>query len=65
MATTQQREHDAKVTPSGPKGDNPATAGPGQTKVKSSTPENKAGEIDPAAPGETGTTPGSTKVPGE
>ncbi|MBW8746230.1 MAG: hypothetical protein JF584_01540 [Acidobacteria bacterium] len=65
MATTQQREHDAKVTPSGPKGDNPATAGPGHTEVRSSTPENKAGEIDPAAPGETGTTPGSTKAPGE
>ncbi|WP_263416260.1 hypothetical protein [Terriglobus albidus] len=63
MATTQKQERDAKVTPSGPKGDNPATAGPGQTKVNSSTPENKDGEIDPTAPGETGTTPGSTRVP--
>jgi hypothetical protein len=46
----------AKAQPSGPKGDNPATAGKGEIRVKSSTPENARGEINPAAPGETGTT---------
>ncbi|MDE1176986.1 MAG: hypothetical protein PW789_10320 [Edaphobacter sp.] len=38
----------AGVTPSGPKGDNPATAGPGPTKVKSGTPENARGHINPS-----------------
>ena len=47
---------DAKAQPSGPRGDNPATAGPGETKVDSQTSENREGRINPAAPGETGTT---------
>ncbi|HEY4358912.1 MAG TPA: hypothetical protein VGN16_24410 [Acidobacteriaceae bacterium] len=46
---------------SGPRGDNPATAGPGGTKVNSSTAENAEGEINPSAPGETGTTPGTNE----
>jgi hypothetical protein len=46
--------------PSGPKGDNPATAGPGPTKVKSSTPENSRGHINPSAPEDANTTPGTT-----
>lgn len=50
---------DAKAQPSGPRGDNPATAGPGGTEVNSSTSENAEGEINPSAPGETGTTPGT------
>lgn len=46
--------------PSGPKGDNPATAGPGPTEVKSNTPENKLGHINPSAPEDSNTTPGTT-----
>ena len=49
---------DSKAQPSGPLGDNPATAGPGETDVNSSTPENAANQINPSAPGETGTTSG-------
>jgi len=49
----------AKATPSGPTGDNPATAGRGETKVDSATPDNAQGRLNPSAPGETGTTPGT------
>ncbi len=52
---------DAKAQPSGPLGDNPGTAGSGETKVKSKTTENAEGKINPSAPGETGTTPGKAK----
>jgi hypothetical protein len=47
------------VEPSGPKGDNPATAGPGPTKVQSTTPENRLGHINPSAPEDANTTPGT------
>jgi hypothetical protein len=50
---------DAKAQPSGPRGDNPATAGSGATNVNSNTTENAEGKINPSAPGETGTTPGT------
>jgi hypothetical protein len=50
---------DAKAQPSGPRGDNPATAGSGETKVRSKTAENAGREINPSAPAETGTTPGT------
>lgn len=59
-ATTKQQEEQSKVEPSGYRGDNPSTAGPGGTGVRSETPENKQGSINPSAPGDTGTTPGST-----
>src|SRR3981189_2296335 len=36
----------------GPTGENPATAGPTRTKVKSETPENRTGQINPSAPTE-------------
>jgi hypothetical protein len=49
---------DAKVTPSGPKGDDPGTAGPGPTSVKSDTPENAKGHINPS-PEDTNATPGT------
>jgi hypothetical protein len=49
-------EENAKATPSGPKGDNPATAGPGPTAVRSGTPENAKGEINPS-PEDTNVTP--------
>jgi hypothetical protein len=47
------------VEPSGPKGDNPATAGPGPTEVQSGTPENRLGRINPSAPEDANTTPGT------
>lgn len=50
---------DAKATPSGSTGDNAGTAGSGETKVDSSTPDNAMGKLNPSAPGETGTTPGT------
>jgi hypothetical protein len=46
--------------PSGPKGDDPSAAGPGPTKVKSKTPENRLGHINPSAPEEANTTPGTS-----
>ena len=49
------------VEPSGPKGDNPATAGPGPTEVQSSTPENRLGRINPSAPEDANTTPSTTR----
>jgi hypothetical protein len=49
------------VEPSGPKGDNPATAGPGATTIQSGTPENRLGRINPSAPEDANTTPGSTR----
>lgn len=57
--TMQGDRGDAKAQPSGPRGDNPATAGPGETKVSSGTAENADQQINPSAPGQTGTTPGS------
>ena len=45
---------------SGYKGDNPGTAGPGPTAVKSNTPENKEGRLNPSAPEDSNTTPGTT-----
>ncbi len=50
---------DAKAHPSGPKGDNPATAGKGETKVSSGAAEQGDGRLNPSSPGNTGTTPGS------
>ncbi|WP_263373173.1 hypothetical protein [Granulicella aggregans] len=47
------------ATPSGPKGDNPATAGPGKTDVNSNTTENGTGHINPSAPEDSNITPGS------
>jgi hypothetical protein len=58
-AGTAGQERAAKVEPSGYRGDNPSTAGPGDVGVKSATPENNAGQLDPSAPGNTGTTPGT------
>ena len=52
---------DSKAQPSGPRGDNPATAGGGETQVNSSTPENAENQINPSAPGDTGTTSGKKR----
>lgn len=46
--------------PSGYHGTNPSTAGPGPTGVKTDTPENKDGHINPSAPEDSNTTPGTT-----
>lgn len=50
---------DAKAEPSGYRGNNPSTAGQGETHVESNTPDNAQKQLDPSAPGETGTTPGT------
>jgi hypothetical protein len=55
-----QSEKHAAATPSGPRGDNPGTAGPGNTAVTSNTPENNRGHLNPSAPEDANTTPGTT-----
>jgi len=45
------------VQPSGYDGQNPATAGPGNTAVKSPTPETQKGKINPSAPNDVNRTP--------
>jgi hypothetical protein len=50
---------EAAVQPSGPRGDNPSTAGPGQTAVRSNTPENNRGHLNPSAPEDVNITPGT------
>jgi hypothetical protein len=52
-------EKHAAAEPSGPKGDNPGTAGPGQVGVQSNTPENRLGHLNPSAPENANITPGS------
>lgn len=49
----------AAAEPSGSKGDNPSTSGPGKTDVHSMTPENAAGQLNPSAPADDGITPTS------
>ncbi len=48
---------DAKAEPSGYRGNNPSTAGSGDTHVNSATPDNAQKQLNPSAPGNTGTTP--------
>ena len=60
MSEEREQKGGQAAQPSGPKGDNPSTAGPGPTKVVSTTPENDRGEINPSAPEDSNTTPGST-----
>ena len=55
--TVENSPKGAAVQPSGPNGKNPATAGPGNTLVKSSTPENREGKINPSAPNDVNKTP--------
>jgi len=49
------------LSPSSLMGDKPETAGTGTRQLSSRTPENADGEINPSAPGETGTTPHSDR----
>jgi len=58
---SEQSKKNAAVTPSGPVGDNPGTAGLGNTAVASDTPENGLGHLNPSAPEDANTTPGSTE----
>lgn len=46
------------IEPSGPRGDNPATAGPGPTSIRSNTPENAEGHLK-TSPEDTNATPGT------
>ncbi len=57
---TAQSEKQPAAEPSGVKGDNPATAGSGKTEVQSATPENRLGHLNPSAPEDSNTTPGTT-----
>jgi hypothetical protein len=59
--SAQPTPEEAAVTPSGPKGDNPSTAGQGNTAVRSNTPENNLGHINPSAPEDANITPGSAE----
>jgi hypothetical protein len=54
----QDEQHGTEA--SGARGDNPATAGPGPTEVRSNTPENAPGHLNPSAPEDSNVTPGST-----
>ena len=56
---TQPTPKQTAATPSGPKGDNPGTAGPGKSDVQSQTPENANGHINPSSPEDANITPGS------
>ena len=63
MPNPAAREHqELKVAeePSGYRGDNWSTAGPGGTSIRSATPENATGHLNPSAPGDTGITPGTS-----
>ncbi len=55
----QPAPHEVGATPSGSKGDNPATAGEGKVDVKSNTSENAAGHLNPSSPEDANITPGS------
>ncbi len=58
-SATQPTLKQTGATPSGPKGDNPGTAGPGKHDVQSNTPENARGRINPSSPEDANVTPGS------
>ena len=49
-------KHEA-AEPSGPKDD--SLAGTGKTEVQSNTPENRLGHLNPSAPEDSNTTPGT------
>jgi hypothetical protein len=56
---TEGSEHAVQLSRS--KGDNPATAGPGPTNIRSDNPENRLGRINPSAPEDANTTPGTSR----
>lgn len=53
----RKEEQQHAVQPSGYDGKNPASAGPGDTAVRSPTPETEKGEINPSAPNDVNRTP--------
>lgn len=55
--SAEQNKNENAEEPSGYRGSNPSTAGPGPTHVTSNTPEGKEGEINPSAPEASNTTP--------
>jgi len=57
--TDSRETHQHAIESSGPRGDNPATAGPGPSSVRFSTPENAEGQLNPS-PEDSNTTPGTT-----
>lgn len=54
----QKNLRNVGIEPSGYDGQNPGTAGPGNTAVNSPTPETKAGQINPSAPNDVNVTHG-------
>ncbi len=61
-AEPPSRPESPAVEPSGYRGSNPSTAGPGPTGIESNTPENALGRINPSSPEDSNATPGSTTV---
>jgi len=57
--SVEEAKKHAAVEPSGPNGGNPSTAGPGGVGVSSNTPENRLGHLNPSAPEDSNTTPGT------
>jgi hypothetical protein len=55
--TMPETKPESKAEPSGYRGNNPSTAGPGQTHVDANVPDKAVQQLNPAAPGNTGTTP--------
>lgn len=60
-AGREKQEMKDAEEPSGYRGENPSTAGSGNTEVSSGTPENAAGRLNPSAPADTGTTVAHTE----
>lgn len=48
---------ESKAEPSGYRGNNPSTAGSGQTQVNADVPDKAVQQLNPSAPANTGTTP--------
>lgn len=61
-AASEPGKQDTAATPSGYKGNNPATAGPGKSDVVSNTSENAQGHLNPSAPEDANVTPGSAST---
>jgi len=59
MSDTNPQDKKHGATPSGPDGENPATAGPGPTQVQSGMPENRHNALNPSAPNDVNITPGT------
>lgn len=58
----QPRQRQPGATPSGLTAENPGTTGAGKVDVRSKTPENAAGRMNPSSPEDANITPGSGAV---